>query len=64
MVVAVAVVHASHVRCTQQRVLVVAMRPRCLSSHEVISQYIVAIATRPRDPADLVIVDRAGNTHE
>ncbi len=45
-VVVAAVVHGNHARCTQQRVLTAAMRPRYPSSREAISPYTVVTATR------------------
>jgi len=62
--VEVEVVPASPVRCILQRVLVVAARPRYLSSHEATSLFIVAIATRHRGVAVVASVDHAGNLNE
>ena len=65
-IVVVDTTNANPARCTQQSVLTVAMRHRCLSSHERIDLCIAAIVTsRSRKArAAIVAVDRAGNLHE
>ncbi len=63
--VAVTVVaFAKHARCTPLRVLAVAMRHKCLSSHEATGLSIAAIVTRRKALAAIATVDRAGNSHE
>jgi hypothetical protein len=64
MVAAVVVVLESHARCIPPFVRTVAMRPWYLFSHVVTNLCIAAIAISRRGLAEVVTVDRAGNTHE
>ena len=65
-VVIVGIANANPARCTQQSVLTVAMRHRCLSSPERIDLCIAAIVTsRSRKARTAVVaVDLAGNLYE
>ncbi len=60
------IANANRARCTQQRVLAVAMRRKCLLSHERIGLYIAASVTSRSRKAQVAIVaaDLAGKCDE
>lgn len=60
MVVVVAIVTASHARCTPSHALAVATRHRFPSSHAATSLSIVATATSPRERVAQAIADHVG----
>lgn len=62
----VGMANANPARCTQQSVLTVAMRHKCLSSHEKIGLCIAVTVTRRsrKTRVAAVAVDRAGNLYE
>ena len=60
----VGIANANPARCTQQPVLTVAKRHRCLLSHERIGLYIAAIVTSRKARVAVVAVDLAGNLYE
>ncbi len=64
MVVAVVVVLESRARSIPPFVRTVVMRPRYLFNHAVTNLYIAAIAINRRGLAEVVTVDRAGNSYE
>jgi hypothetical protein len=60
----VGIANVNPARCTQQPVLTVAMKHKCLFSHERIDLCIAAIVTSRKTRVAIVAADLAGNRDE